>query len=345
LLCSAVIPFMYAAYLRQYADMQPSAVIRVQAVIAELERQKAQGETSRVLILGSSVVREGVDANLVEQTLSRTGVYNLSMPEGGLFEIWAISRAVARSSPRTVVMALRSSDFMPSKSMRDLYAREFVINHGIDWNSGEDKLILVSMQDAIRQLAEQGPMRCQWESRRYFRDWTNTLAVALLPGTQREQAYMRNVKDPWTLTGPLSAGVVRTQLLATQRSMETAKFQANAPNILAFEVALDRMKSAGIDVVVALAPLHPDVLQFVPEVYSVTLLRYLHDKRIPAFDHSALVRSSEYWNDAVHLNAEGRNLWSLRIADDLRERFANPAVARNNNTSTVEGSLLNSRHS
>lgn len=298
--------------------------VRRHPAIHPLQRERIEALRPELVLLGNSILREGLD----EEALGRRlGVPTLQISRGGAASAWwylALKNLVAASEHRVPVVAIVFRDHFltePSYRVQGEYKR------AIDRIAGADEPVLDRLAygdgaDAATHGLERWLPLLQ--RRRELRDRVETLLKDRLvggilgrepgaTGAALERVFARERQDPERL------GARQAESEAVS-DVSAYDFAARVPHSFLPEM-IRVAQERGIRLVFVRAPRRrrPD-LQEAPALaaYLADLDRYLGERGIPLLDLSGDPRlAPEHFADGDHLGPSGRTLFTEMLADAL----------------------------
>jgi hypothetical protein len=298
-----------------------------------LYQREINQQRPRLVLTGDSGLVYGVDSRQLQK---ETGVdiYNLGF-KGSASATWYLvaKNAVAPSTPRPITLVIFFRDTIlttPEYRVDAVSFTQIDTLTGIDRLAGRDESVLiqrayVNRMNTLEKLADQyfPPFSGRLVMRQTFNERAHTLLPKILAGC-----------DVGCTDAALSPVFFRrgfeNQLL--KRAVSSAEDYLYTPDKLDFELQLPRSflpeivrlcKENGIQLIlVRMKTLNFPVVETEPRAlseYISDLRAYLDQNDVVLLDFSHDVRlTSAHFLDAVHMNAEGRAVFTPMLADALR---------------------------
>lgn len=319
--------------------IMPLTLNRMVSVNALLQQQQAEG-LHEALIVGSSVVVDGIDCDRIDQQLpSGLRSYNLAWTGAGPQRWLLIESAMRRARPRAAVLALDLTSALHHERIPDdvlAVAGWWDLVDGADIPALRRLLNLDPPRDAVPWVdwffdREPKPVRLltsKTEDLLQFRvlpvSYLELLARETLRKDLRYAGHATNLKSPW-----LRRSIVRPDAMARGVAAVVKQVDESPPE------ALDRtleivafvtrgLANTGCETLVDFAPVKPEIVNQLPAGYldgvRQRLAAVVEQAGGTFVDHSELLRDDEF-SDHVHAFEPGRLRWSTEVGQELRQRL------------------------
>ncbi|MBS1809834.1 MAG: hypothetical protein JST84_16855 [Acidobacteria bacterium] len=292
---------------------------------------KATPHKEANFIIGSSVAVEGIDADLLDQTLHNgTNTYNLGVVGLSPVEALILGPALKAGKPQFVVIGIdamsvgvgqtentekESIDFEklqayramnPIAQMDSPVKKELLENillpkekailesHYLGYLLGCRSLPIFFMEGKLRELTRKG---------------------------LRTQGIVTNFKSPWmlkvNLTGDSKERIINSAIGVAQG----LSFDGDSRNIKALRALTRLLQAENIALMLVVWPLHPRILSHLHaellDKTDTTLKALAQESESNYLNYSKLLSDTDF-ADALHPNSEGRAKLSIKLAEDIK---------------------------
>ncbi len=229
-----------------------------QSVINDMDVLAANGVTSRVTFVGTSMVRRDVDAARVEKELKwpDTSAHNVALPgsQTTVVQRWLLEEVVPRLKPRVVVWGISTLDFNSGRP-----------DHPIDqYNAAR-----ASQQGLFGSLDRGLETSALSEHRDALRDPFELKSAAQGTATKYLQQKSLKARATWRLEydskTPEQLKKMKANHLLTVRDKQLKDFQVGDAELQAFRETVAALQRQGINVVIVIMPVPSDYLPLHPK--------------------------------------------------------------------------------
>jgi hypothetical protein len=268
-----------------------------------------------VFVLGSSILIEGMDCDIIDQLLpSGYESYNFGWTGGHAREWLLVLPSVVEAEPALTVLCI---DIRTLFGLMVIPAELLNIANWWDFLSEDE---LKSFSDILeeRELSKfQAPKaKCIWEMRSLLSDALDAHIREYSRPDLRYERYLNNFKTPWVRTKVIGPTAMAKHVEEQKRIVTNLypKDMLWEPQIL--DSIIKCLSGEGIRVLIVLVPLNPEVAKPLGEDVKsrvVEMLSNLARKYSVEFvDHSGLLKVEEF-ADATHASEAGRAVWSRAL--------------------------------
>ncbi|MFO0838569.1 MAG: hypothetical protein U1D55_08560 [Phycisphaerae bacterium] len=329
----------------QYRIM-PVGLARIVEVGSFLHAQEGQARQSnaerRVFLLGSSVLLEGVDCELLDRAANSNVVdltpktgdatargvdetvltrsFNLAWT-GATFRQWLlVLPAIRKASPATLVLCvdlpnLASAEPIPAQRLNLAAWWDFV------------------PRDELAELIEQNALNSDEAATLRGSRLSQILAFRSLPlgaidSQMREVArkdlryagYVENFRAPWIRRGKVPPEALARNIEEFRAGIAGADRAVRDAAMKSLRAVIQRARRGGAPVFVALTPVHPELARrlgdsLLDEIRG-GIAALCQDSGAAYFDDSRFLNADEF-SDAVHPFEDGRARWSAELGRRL----------------------------
>lgn len=304
-------------------QIMPPTRARTVGIKVFLDDQATRPDDNAVHVMGSSVVVEGLDCDVVDAELGDGAVsYNLAWTNSGPRKWMLMAPSVVAAKPAVVVVCADLNTMThTSETPVDLLA----IAGYWGFLHDRDLSAFASVFDDRERGVLTAPAVTQLLTLR-------SLPPAALDSYVREvsrpslrfEGYTANFKAPWVyrkiIPPPAMAAAMKRQVEAREGRTE----QDIARPLAMLEALVAYLRGAGSRVVLVYTPIHPRLSAPPADVLIGQVragLRGLAERNNLTFlDHSGLLTVDQY-SDALHPFGEGRRIWSEALGRALAEEL------------------------
>lgn len=289
---------------------------------AELLHRLAAQSGRTVLLFGSSVVLEGVDAATVEQGLpADVSAFNIAESNAGVRNLMVNMPLITAARPALLVCCLRRTqlahDHFP-EIPHDLlmgYAYAGYLDAGNGHMHWLQELLTAGEKEALPS----GPFARLFASRSFFLPALEERLRHQARSDLRDDLFASNFRDPWRYTREIPADRLEMLVNRSREHFPSLRFDSQAPIAATLAVCMQRAASAGIDFLLVLTPENPRIQSVMPDE-----VRAQFDAGVEEFSlaHGARswsvpldLLSSDDFLDHCHPNARGRMTLSRAMAE------------------------------
>ena len=305
------------------ANLVPHEVARTVAR-AELLRDLAEQPERPILIFGSSVVLEGVDAQIVEGQLPGSiPVYNIAESSAGLRNLMMNMPLIRPVHPRWLVCCLRRSqlahDYFP-----DLPS-ELLIGYAYAGyvNSADHQPPWIFDRLKPRELdALPGHTLERLLASRVFllRAVEQKLRHSNRPDL-RSEGFSSNFRNPWRYTRQIPPDRLDMLIARSHESFADLRFDPSAPISDVLKACLRRCADESINFLLVLTPENPLIQAGIPPetlaAFDEAVAAMVRQGGARQFTLSAELFTPEDFLDHAHVNARGREIFSRKLGSVL----------------------------
>ncbi len=293
--------------------LMPPAMNRMVEIQRFLLKQ-AGGDSRPILLLGSSVLLEGVDAQELDAAAGGAASFNLAWT-GATPRQWLLvlpaavaarpgaiglfvdlpSLAAAGAIPEARLNLAAWWDFLSESDRADLAA---VL-------TSEERRVLDSSRVAQLLRFRSLPLGA-------FDSYVREVARPDL----RYEEYATNFKDPWVRRQRVGPEALQRNIEQYETSLRHVAPEQRRTGIETLAAVIARARRGGAPVAVVLTPLHPELAARIgSDLLSATIAsaRSVSEAGGATFvDHSSFMPAGEF-SDAVHPFEDGRRRWSAEL--------------------------------
>jgi hypothetical protein len=285
--------------------------------VAAMDRLAERGGAS-VVFVGSSMVNAGIDPALMTRVLGeKRPAFNgaLNGADMRVIEAWTRNAVVPRLRPRIVVIGFNTAETNDARESTDLY----------------DAFVASPLG---RVASEQGGVLARVDSwlieHSYLARYRRVLRHPVDAIVGHDAAEDRQRVGPlgrllvlnMFQTRPYTSGLAG-QLGNFNRAF--ANYSVGGPQLRALERLVRSLREQSIGVVLVRMPVTPDVIprhtagQADRDELTRTLSAFVRRNRLQLLDMDARFPSTSLFVDPVHLNAEGMEMLTSLVAEELKK--------------------------
>jgi hypothetical protein len=285
-----------------------------------------QSHDQDIFIVGSSLVNEGIDASVVEDSFIHQNIYrsvyilgiNADNPLNRVAEL----DYLINSRPKIVIIGLsyrdltKNNTIFAERTLRSLQKKQIndrsPINEELQSFFNDSKLI------------SETPSEQFFDKRKFLFPAFDHI---LHPNSIQENAYVTNFKNPWVhdinKTNVEKTEIVKTLSKNYSESVYPINNEANIQE-RALLYTIRHLQQNNISVIIINMPVNPLLFDVINESSRKNLSNFLNSTGVPWYNYEQEY-SSEYFTDTGHLNAAGRTDFSPKIAARLSDYLKNGA--------------------
>jgi hypothetical protein len=313
-----------AIVIVSHLRLMPVTMQRMVEIKNFLQHQKPNNPHPAVHLLGSSVLLEGVDCDIIDGELGDAGrAYNLAWT-GATFRQWLlVLPAVVRSEPRAVVLcvdlpSLSSTARIPEQRLNVAAWWDFLGPGDLDRVG-----VLLDSEElrALRSSRFSQLMRFRALPLGAFDSYLREVARPDL----RYEGYETNFKAPWVRRQAVSAEALERNIEQYRASIAAQTDEQRSAGARMLRAVIQQAGAGGAAVIVTLTPLHPELCRRIGQESVAQAAERIaaacRETGAVFLDDSAFLDAREF-SDAVHPFTNGRERWSAalgrRIAQVVR---------------------------
>ena len=285
-------------------------------------------------IIGSSIAVEGIDADLLDQTLDNgTSTYNLGIVGFTPVEALMLEPAFKAGNPQTVVIGIDAMGFGIDKAgSRDKESIDFEKLQAYRATDSVAKMnsqaraellenILLPKEKAI---IESDYVRYLIGCRSLPIFFTESKFRELMRKGLRTQGVVTNFKSPWMLKFNLTGDPKERIISSAIEMVERLSFDENNRNIKALRALARLLRAENISLILVIWPVHPRILGNLSATLmnktDATLKEIAQKNECMYLNYSNLLADNDF-ADALHPNVEGRAKLSTNLAVGLKSFY------------------------
>lgn len=274
-----------------------------------------------IFILGSSLVREGVDANVVEDILKKRqinhSVYNLAMnADTPLDRVCEVDNIIS-SRPKMIVIGISyvglGNISIYNKDRVSLCFQRNQINKEMQFLFTDDEIKFVS----------QSPFEGFFDQRKYlFNSIIPPIPVQSSEANIRKNLYLTNFKDPWFNIGNTTEtkkNEARRSVLRNRTNLDLLSEDLNSQK-QAFQYTITKFQKNNIRVIVINMPLDPNYSSIINESSRHILSNFLNSTGVLWYNYEREY-PPDYFFDNMHMNVAGRTDFSPKVATIIADNL------------------------
>lgn len=310
---SIVVKFYVDPYLENGSDLD-----RVTKIFEFYNNKIDSNKNSNnVYYLGSSSIKEDIDASLIDNLDGSFNHYNLGSPASTPLRRVVELESIINSKPNAVVIGLGYMSFSDNWLFpHDQYA---LVSEYVDLDKNPELKIIYN--ETYQDLLEMNMLELLIYKRKFIYAATNNnidiLKYKLIGG--KKPYFYKSYNEDFKSESLLLQSNESHDPNFMQRLKDKKDFnEYNIPlekNVekLAFEFMIQKLLKNKINVIVIKIPLNPNLLKEIPNQYKNNFDTFLdkisEDYNIPVLDYTSAYEDS-YFYDGHHLNKEGRETFS-----------------------------------
>ena len=300
--------------------VMPITAQRIVEIKKFLDRCAEPESHREIYCLGSSVVLEGLDCDIIDAELTDgSHCYNLSWTGSGFRQWLLILPAIITSQPDAVVLC---TDFFSLAGTKPVSQTRMNIAAWWDFIPEQD-------HDTLATVLSESELSVLHSSRAEQLIRFRALPLGALNVALREMArsdlrfegYTTNFKSPWVRRKAVSPTALERHIDQCRRQIAERTDEQRHKVARLLRVVVDRLLEKGCRPILVLSPINPELLRRLGEEQVTETqgwLQALSDQTgVPYLDHSTVLSIEEY-SDAVHPFGNGRRRWSAHLGQELR---------------------------
>lgn len=287
----------------------------------ELLRERGREGYHDVYFLGSSVVVDGIDCEVVDEQLPG-GIESFNLGGIGTGPTrWVLQEdSLKRSHPAAVVLVF---DLLSSLSNTPMARHQAAVAGWFEVTPRESRDTLAKILDPASELEPIFAPRI--EQLLEFR----VLPLVHFEVTVREslrkdlryEGHRSNFKAPWLRHTPVSPLAMTRGIQQTVEGLASKNVGDLGPALASLHEVGASLGRESVPVLVVLAPINPEVARQLPDGYlaamSTAVNKAARDVGGEYLDHSQLLGTEDF-SDHVHPIGEGRVRWSRALGEAVR---------------------------
>lgn len=276
--------------------------------VADMETLQAAGVTSDVVVTGNSLVQR-IRVHTLEEELDSVSIaHNLSLfnAHAPVQRRWLLEEVVPRLKPDRVIWGVSSMDFNGGRETKEIDRYEHSRAGRVGLTGPIDRWLARMLMTARYRQELRGPL--------IFAHLLDPPRTAETTDTQLDGLLER----------PEIAKRERTpELLAALRDVELVNYYIGEREADDFVFTIKELQKRGIDVVVILMPVPPEYIvanneeRVTFDEWREWVTTTCATLGVPVIDHSTAM-PDEYFIDYLHLGAEGADIWTDLVVEDLQ---------------------------
>lgn len=285
-------------------------------------------------IIGSSITVEGIDADILDQTLDNgTSTYNLGIVGLTPVEALILEPAFKAGKPQTVVIGIDAMSVGIDKAgSRDKESIDFeklqayrATNSIAKMDSPVKKELLESiLLPKERAVIESDYLNYLMGCRSLPIFFIESKFRELMRKGLRTQEIITNFKSPWMLKVNLTGDPKERIISSTIKLAQRLSFDEDSRNIKALRALTRLLRAENIDLMLVIWPVHPRVYSNLSidliDKTDATMKNLAQENECIYQNYSRLLSDNDF-ADALHPNIEGRIKLSSNLAVGLKSLY------------------------
>jgi len=284
-----------------------------------------QPHTGDIFVIGSSYVNEGVDANIIEESLQKNQI-NRSVFVIGMNAETPLSRVpelnnLIRSNPEIVIIGISYRDLTDNNEIYD--DRLALISQKITC----DKDCISFFNDSQLKMITQSPFENAIYKRKFiFNSAFKSLKNFFSEETKinenkilkREELFLTNFKDPWVH----KVNKTESEIINSLANVTDAKRIYDDQNLQkqALLYTITKLHQNNISVILINMPINPHLSTVINNASRQNYTIFLNSTNVSWYDFEREY-PSDFFTDTAHMNVAGRTAFSPRIADIIAKKL------------------------
>ena len=299
----------------------PQRIVAIKKFLDQRANPKSQRE---IYCLGSSVVIEGLDCDIVDAELTDgRHCYNFGWTGAGFRQWLLILPAITTAQPEAVVLC---TDFFSLVGTNPISETRMNIAAWWDFIPEQDL-------DSLSTVLSESELSVLHSSRAEQLIRFRALPLGALNVALREMArsdlryegYTTNFKNPWVRRKSVSPAILERHLEQCRKQITERTDEQCQEVARLLRAVVDRLLEKGCQPILVLTPINPELLRRLGDEQVNEIqgwLQTLSDQTgVTYLDHSTVLSVEEY-SDAVHPFENGRRHWSAHLGQELRSLAA-----------------------
>jgi hypothetical protein len=295
---------------------------------------KATSHKEANFIIGSSIAVEGIDAELLDQTLDNgTNTYNLGIVGLTPVEALILEPALQAGKPTIVVIGIDAMslgvDKAGSPDKESIDFEKLQAYRATNSLAKMDVRLKKELLENILLPQEKAVLDSNYLSyligcRSLPIFFTESKFRELMRKGLRTQGIMTNFKSPWMLNVNLPGEAQERIVNSTIDVAQRLRFDETNRNIKALQALTHLLQSENIDSMLVVWPVHPRVLDHISTDLldkSDAILKGLAQENQSIYLNYAKILADRDYADALHPNGEGRAKLSAQLASDIKSFY------------------------
>ena len=265
-----------------------------------------------IFIVGNSMVNEGFDANLIEDSLQERhinqSVYILGINAETPLSMVPMLDKVTASRPDLVVIGLSYGDLANDTNIYDdrfaLISQKISVNDEYRFLFNDEQLKLLS----------QTSLEYDFYKRKFIISSIYRFIRELFFKSEispRKNLFISNFKDPWVVTINLTE-TEKIEKLKNAKKFDLVFEDLNSQK-KALLYTINKLQRNNISVLIVNMPLDLNYSKFINESTRHHYFNFLNETGVPWLDYEHEY-PSDFFSDHVHMNVAGRTDFSQKIA-------------------------------
>ena len=289
----------------------PSDFKRTQFLIKQLKEDAFHPDA---IVFGNSIGMSGINAQIISDSLDNYGqCYNFSSVGQSIYES-ALYYPMLPTSTKLVVQLVRAevlSHELPElgkEELRNFYFYDYDFDQRIDQE--------LSIDMGLAYIDDTSPLSINYESRTVIANFLNNSIRTVLRKDLDLESLNNELLFPNVYKTPISSQKMEKMIKLYNPKEPLKEFSPHPKTIAYFEKVQAYFNSKGIDFVVGIYPINPNLNNFTPD-YKASIAHQLEGSSVRFFDFSNELAMEDFI-DHWHVSRDGAEKLTRNLVQRLK---------------------------